>query len=217
MYGFIGICGFLLLCIVCFALVTLVRNIISLTRRLSTVSKLKHVAKSNGASYTQVHSAWKPFFKSYAGADIVIQEKNGKKYCIKFLPFFTDGKFVSIYKDERKNTMKMRVTHRFSLATTYSEGRRRLKAPDGDATVSVSGLSVKRKLNLNMDNEASTEVCNIILYSKKSHQVSFVEQNHTVVVDNGVEYYGIANFYNDSIISTKMADWLNEDKSKEKE
>ncbi len=201
---------FLLTCIAIFLLIEFIKLIISLIKRMVFIRRLKHVSNKNGAILTKYHGACNSFFKSFSGYDFGIQSQSGKKILIKFFPFFTDGKFVSIYWDERKNNMKINITHRFSLGVTYSEGRRRLKAPEGGPMVTLSGLSIKRKLNLDSNNEENNDnILNIIIYSAKTNQISFINnENKMIVVDNGVEYLDNSLFYSDKIILNKISEWL---------
>lgn len=172
--------------------------------------KLKNISSLNKALYTKLHFACSPFFKSYEGADIIIESQNNKKYRIKFFPFFTDGKFVSVYKDERKDRIKVNIIHNFSLGTTYSEGRVRFKAPDGDQMVTLTGLSVKRNLNMDFGEDRSNDVTDIIVYSRKVNRFLFADnkQNHAIVVDNGIEYTDGSLFYSDKMISDKLNEFL---------
>lgn len=208
----IGIAGFILVILLLFVIMELIRFIIALIRRHFVFSRLKRVAQTSGAIYTRHHLSSSSLIRSYKGEDICIETKQGRKYRIKFFPLFTDAKFVSLYKDERKNAMRVDIVYRMAIGTTYAEGRARMKAPDGEPIVSLNGLTVKRKVNLDFYEDGCDNVQNIIVYSSKSHSISFTdEKNRKNIVDNSVKYTDNSLFYSDKVISRKMQEWLNEE------
>lgn len=162
--------------------------------------RLNRLAKKHGYKVTKLASPFVSMFKSYPGTDLVL-EKNGETIRIKYLPFHTARKVVHISGDT------VYIARKSALTKNWGYWKKRYDVVSSKAVeIPIEKRSLKHKLNLGFG-EYGKDKC-VIAYPASVVFMRYAHKTGWVVVDNGVEYYGGAKFYDYKLIIKKIKEEL---------
>lgn len=170
--------GFILWC-------TVWNRVRSILSRHRFCAKIKRFARKNGYVCSFSHTPKKAFFKAYAGEDLILSTDQ-KTYYLKFFPYFTRKKIISVLDEYSAAFSK-------PFALVQPAGGGGYAMPHGK--VFTENLFERKKaINLSFGEAKDKGEC-IVIVSPACHKMTCVRANKCDVIDNGYRFENDITFY----------------------